>query len=176
MAGARVTQCQLKAVISQPSSKQLCLVPALWVIFRAEAVNNDSTGRIAGDIEGGADHVEQTIQREQQRQPFDGDPGRQQYGNHQEAWARHTGLTDRAQSGGHNDGRPGTDAQIDVVNLREEDGDQTVIDGVAAHVNGGPQRQHEGGGRVGHFQIMLAGLHVDRQGRHGRGGGEGHHG
>ena len=150
------------------------LAPAVRIVIRAVAIDDDGTGRIAGDVQRGADHVEQTIQREQQRQTLDGNPGRQQHGNHQEARARYTGLTDGTQGGGDDDRRPGSHGEIDVIDLGEEDGDQAVIDGIAAHVDGGAQRQHEGSGGVGHLQIALAGLHVDRQGRNGRGGGEGH--
>lgn len=148
-------------------------VPAVRIVIRAVAVDDDGAGRITSDVEGGTDHVEQTIQRKQQRQSLDGDPGGQQHGDHQEARARYTGLTDGPQGGGHYDGGPGTHGEIDLIDLGEEDGDQTVIDGVAAHVDGGTQRQHERGRGIAHLQLFLAGLHVDRQGRHGRGGGEG---
>ena len=151
------------------------LAPAVRIVIRAVTIDYDGASRIAGDVEGGTYHVEQAIQCEQQRQPLDGDTGRQQHGHHQEARARHAGLADGTQGRGDYDGRPGAHAEIDVVDLGEEDGHQTVIDGVAAHVDGGTQRQHEGGGGVGHLQIVLAGLHVDRQGRHGRGGGESHY-
>lgn len=149
------------------------LAPAIRIVIRAVAVDDNGAGRIPRDVQGGTDHVEQTIQCKQQRQALDGDPGSQQHGHHQEARARHTGLTNGSQGRGHYDGGPGTHGEIYVVDLGEEDGDQTVIDGVAAHVDGGAEWQHEGRRGVGHLQILLAGFHVDRQGRHGRGGGEG---
>ena len=131
------------------------------------------TGNVAGDVQAGTAHVEQTVHSHDQANVSHGDAdGFQHHGQHDHTGAGSTGSADGGQrSGDHNEDHL-AQGQLHTGTGGQEHSGNTLIDGGAVHVDGGAQRQHEGGNIVLSAQSIGA-LLGDRQGRGGGGGGEG---
>lgn len=54
--------------------------------------------------------------------------------------------------------------QIKVVNLSDENGSQSLVEGGPVHVNGGPHREHESGDAFVHTVVLFQALEGDGQG------------
>ena len=64
--------------------------------------------------------------------------------------------------------------EVHAVDLGNEDDGDGVIDGNAVHVDGGPQRQGEGGQLAFDMELLFRHFETDRQGAGTAGGAEGH--
>src|SRR5437868_6681677 len=108
--------------------------------------DQDGDDDLARDVGGGADHVEDRVDGQQQADAFEGKAeGAQRQGEHDD------GAGEACGRGGADDRDEGdqqvvADAELDVEDLGDEDGGQGRVDGGAAvHHGGGAEGHGEGG-------------------------------
>src|SRR5690606_1428508 len=141
------------------------------------AATNDHTHQgIPGDVDGGAQHIQQAIDAYDQ-----GDSLRRQADLLQ--YHRQGNQTDPGHPGG-TDGRKGSGednqqivgkGQLQSERLGNKDGGHALHNGGAVHIDGGAERNHKSGHAVIHSQPLLGITQVDRNGGTAGGGTEGKH-
>lgn len=57
-----------------------------------------------------------------------------------------------------------SEVQVEVVDLGDEDGSQSLVEGGPVHVNGGSHREHEPGDALVHAVVLFQALEGDGQG------------
>ena len=135
---------------------------------------NAQRGRnVAGDVQAGTAHIEQTVHTVDDHDHIHGDThSLQHHSQHDHTCAGDTGSTDGGQSGGDNDGDHLTQSQSHAAAGSQEDGGNALIDGGTVHVDGGTQGQNESSDLIIGTQLTSAIL-GNGQGCGGGGGGEG---
>ncbi len=139
--------------------------------FFLVAVDEDGYGAVAGDVQAGAEHVEDAVDAGDERQAFDGQSdGLEYHGQHDEAGAGNARGADGGQGAGEDDHHHLSRGEVNAEDVGDEERADAHVERGAVHVDGGAQRQDEAGDFAGDAELFLEVLHVDRQ-RRGAGAG-----
>ena len=138
----------------------------------------ERAGDVAGDVQAGAAHVEQTVHTVDDHDHIDGDVhGLEHHSQHDHARAGRAGGADGGEGRGDNDGDHLAEGQRHAAAGGKEDGGDALIDGGAVHVDRRAEGDNKGGNVALRAQLIRALLaQGDRGGRGGGGKGENHRG
>ena len=134
--------------------------------------NDKRAGSVARDVDHGAAHVEDAVNASNQGDAFDRQANRSKHhGEHNHASTRNARGANRGKRCGQNDGGHLAQRKVNAEARCNENRANALVNCGAVHVNGGAQRQNEGG----HFVLcahLLAAFHVDGQRAYARSAGE----
>lgn len=131
------------------STEELQLLHAFFAL-----VNQQSYSSIAGDVNRGTWHIQDTVDTCDKSGAFQRQTkASQNHGQHDEACTRNTCSTDRSQSTGNDNGHILGSGEVNAVQLSNEQCAYTLISSSTIHVDGCAQRQNEAGNffRSAHF-------------------------
>ena len=127
--------------------------------------NEQGTRGIAENVDGGADHIEHTVDASDQGQRFqrDADLGEDE-ADHDKASPGDAGCADRGEKPHEHDGKLVAQGQRDAIHFGGENSRDAHINGGAVHIDGIAKRDGEAGNALGGPEAAY-GLQVGGKGR-----------
>ena len=133
-------------------------------VFLFFLIHDDGDGAVTGDVQAGAEHVEDTVDAGDEGEAFHREvDALQDHREHDEAGTRDTCCADGGQRTGQDDHGHLAVRQVDAEDIRDKEGADAHVESRAIHVDRRAERQDEGGDIARYAELLLAVLHVDRQ-------------
>ena len=133
-------------------------------VFLFFLIHDDGDGAVTGDVQAGAEHVEDTVDAGDEGEALHREvDALQDHREHDEASARDTCCADGGQRTGQDDHGHLAVRQVNAKDIRDEQRADAHVEGRAIHVDRRTERQDEGGDIARYTELLLAVLHVDWQ-------------